>query len=151
MKMTLTFWKLLKKCKLTGGRDNPDETWGPDKPDETWGLDKPAGRLGNNLSLLGPSCNLLCPKGFLETTECDFEGTGMCKEGTEVLAPDWETFLSEVLAGSFEGKPFDPNGRPGPVPLLLPRCLLGSIGLELGLLAEATLLEPTLECRCPHS
>jgi hypothetical protein len=98
------------------------------------------------------SCNpFLCSQCCFGTDDFEgFEGRDLCIAGRIFLALGDEAFFCMMEeAGVFEGKNFGPAGRPGPVPLLLPSCLLEFIDVASGLLADVGFCDPTLECIWP--
>lgn len=107
------------------------------------------GLFGIVTLFLGSGNARFCSTFCLGTEDCIFGAGGLCEAGRIDFAPGAKDFFSIVLRGIFGGNPFDPVGRPGPDPLLLPSCLLESIVVEAGLLVETDLCNPNLECIWP--
>ena len=114
---------------------------------QTWGFGDASGCFGIILALLGSCDPFLCSHCCFGTD--GFEGRGLCTAGRIFLALGAKAFFCIMETGVFEGKHFDPAGRPGPVPLLLPSCLFEFINVASGLLAEVGFCNPTLECIWP--
>lgn len=118
---------------------------------QTCGFDDDICCFGIILDFLGSSSPFFCSKRCLGTDDCNFEVGGFCTPGMEFFAPGAKAFFSMVATCFFKGKPLGPIGRPGPFPILLPSCFLGSTEVKLGLLAEVNLLDPVLECDLPFT
>jgi hypothetical protein len=118
---------------------------------QTCGFDDAIGCFGIILAFLGSSSPLFCSKRCFGMDDFNFEVSGFCTPGMEFLTLGAKAFFSMVATGFFKGKPFGPIGQPGPFPMLLTSCFLGSTEVELGLLAEVNLLDPVLEYDWPFT